>query len=311
MSLYFGVFISLFAYLIGMKLKKKFGWPVLNPLLVAIILVIAFLKATGISYTDYNTGASYISYFLTPSTVCLAIPLYKQLELLKKNLTAVAAAIAWLFYRSWYGMVLVIPVNYLIVSYYKNKKRDERAKKLMIEFRDAIQAVAAALLAGYSIEHAWKEAEREIMDLYGKEAMITKELIQMNAEIKLNRNVEEILHDLAVRSGVEEIQSFAEIFGFAKRSGGDFPQIIRTTAARISAKIEVEREVDTVIAGKKLEGKIMSVMPFFILAYLNLASGEFIDPLYGNLAGVLVMSAALLVFVGAMAINRRISDIRV
>lgn len=93
MSLYFGVFISLFAYLIGMKLKKKFGWPVLNPLLVAIILVIAFLKATGISYTDYNTGASYISYFLTPSTVCLAIPLYKQLELLKKNLTAVAAAI--------------------------------------------------------------------------------------------------------------------------------------------------------------------------------------------------------------------------
>ena len=93
MSLYFGVFISLFAYLIGMKLKKKFGWPGLNPLLVAIILVIAFLKATGISYTDYNTGASYISYFLTPSTVCLAIPLYKQLELLKKNLTAVAAAI--------------------------------------------------------------------------------------------------------------------------------------------------------------------------------------------------------------------------
>ena len=93
MSLYFGVFISLFAYLIGMKLKKKFGSPGLTPLLVAIILVIAFLKATGISYTDYNTGASYISYFLTPSTVCLAIPLYKQLELLKKNLTAVAAAI--------------------------------------------------------------------------------------------------------------------------------------------------------------------------------------------------------------------------
>ena len=83
------------------------------------------------------------------------------------------------------------------------------------------------------------------------------------------------------------------------------------TSLRLSAKIEVEREVDTVIAGKKLEGKIMSVMPFFILAYLNLASGEFIDPLYGNLAGVLVMSAALLVFVGAMAINRRISDIRV
>ena len=113
MSLYFGVFISLFAYLIGMKLKKKFGWPVLNPLLVAIILVIAFLKATGISYTDYNTGASYISYFLTPSTVCLAIPLYKQLELLKKNLTAVAAAITAGVIGSVYVMSMIFRLEHV------------------------------------------------------------------------------------------------------------------------------------------------------------------------------------------------------
>lgn len=93
MPLYFGMFISVFAYLIGMWLKKKLGWAVLNPLLVSIILVIAFLKATDISYGEYNTGASYISYFLTPATVCLAIPLYKQLELLKKNFTAVALGI--------------------------------------------------------------------------------------------------------------------------------------------------------------------------------------------------------------------------
>lgn len=93
MPLYFGMFISVFAYLIGMRLKEKLGWAVLNPLLVAIILVIVFLKASGISYTDYNEGAGYISYFLTPATVCLAIPLYKQLELLKKNLAAVLIAI--------------------------------------------------------------------------------------------------------------------------------------------------------------------------------------------------------------------------
>ena len=94
MPLYFGVFVSLFAYLIGMELKKKFGWPVLNPLLVAIVLVIAFLKATGITYTDYNEGASYISYFLTPATVCLAVPLYEKFELLKKNALAITLGIA-------------------------------------------------------------------------------------------------------------------------------------------------------------------------------------------------------------------------
>lgn len=93
MPLYFGMFISLAAYLIGMWLKKKLGWAVLNPLLVSIILVIAFLKAADISYSEYNEGACYISYFLTPATVCLAIPLYKQLELLKKNAVAVILGI--------------------------------------------------------------------------------------------------------------------------------------------------------------------------------------------------------------------------
>lgn len=93
MPLYFGMFVSVAAYLVGMALKKKLGWAILNPLLVAILLVMALLKATGISYGDYNQGASYISYFLTPATVCLAIPLYKQLELLKKNLAAVLCGI--------------------------------------------------------------------------------------------------------------------------------------------------------------------------------------------------------------------------
>lgn len=93
MPLYFGMFISVFAYIIGMWLKKKLKWGILNPLLVAVILVIAFLLGSGISYSDYNEGASYISYFLTPATVCLAIPLYKQLELLKKNFAAVIIGI--------------------------------------------------------------------------------------------------------------------------------------------------------------------------------------------------------------------------
>lgn len=93
MPLYFGMFISVFAYIIGIWLKKKLKWGILNPLLVAVVLVIAFLVGTGISYEEYNKGASYISYFLTPATVCLAIPLYKQLELLKKNFAAVMIGI--------------------------------------------------------------------------------------------------------------------------------------------------------------------------------------------------------------------------
>ena len=89
-SLYFGMLVSVGAYMLGVWLKKKTGWAILNPLLVAIIVVIAFLSVFHIEYKEYNRGAVYLGYFLTPATVCLAIPLYKQLELLRQHLIAVA-----------------------------------------------------------------------------------------------------------------------------------------------------------------------------------------------------------------------------
>lgn len=92
-SLYLGFVLTLLAYLAGAWLKKRLGWTILNPLLVAVVLVIACLVIAGVDYETYNSSARYISYLLTPSTVCLAIPLYKQLALLKRNLIAVIAAI--------------------------------------------------------------------------------------------------------------------------------------------------------------------------------------------------------------------------
>ena len=92
-SLFAGVAISLIAYEIGLFLKKKLGWAILNPLLVSIVIVIIALKGLGISYEVYNASAKYISYLLTPATVCLAVPLYEQLELLKKNMVAVVCGI--------------------------------------------------------------------------------------------------------------------------------------------------------------------------------------------------------------------------
>lgn len=85
--------ISVASYGLGLLLKKKFKLAILNPLLISIIITIAFLACTGISYEKYDEGAKYLSYLLTPATVCLAIPLYEQLELLKKNWHAVLIGI--------------------------------------------------------------------------------------------------------------------------------------------------------------------------------------------------------------------------
>ncbi|MCI8606908.1 MAG: LrgB family protein [Hungatella sp.] len=92
-SAFFGVFISLLFYGIGMTVKKKLKLAVFNPLLIAIVLTILFLAVTGIDYSVYEKGAKHISFLLTPATICLAVPLYEQLRLLKENLMAVVMGI--------------------------------------------------------------------------------------------------------------------------------------------------------------------------------------------------------------------------
>lgn len=92
-SVFFGAVISLLAYEAGLLMKKKFKLALFNPLLIAIIAVMGVLLIFDIDYEAYNEGGKYISYLLTPATVCLAVPLYQQLSLLRKNLKAVAAGI--------------------------------------------------------------------------------------------------------------------------------------------------------------------------------------------------------------------------
>lgn len=92
-STYFGVVLSLSAYAIGMRCKKKWDIPLLSPLLVAMTLIIVFLLAADIPFETYSRGAQYITVFLTPATVCFAVPLYRQMRVLRENAAAVAAGI--------------------------------------------------------------------------------------------------------------------------------------------------------------------------------------------------------------------------
>ncbi len=92
-SLFFGVMISIATYELGIFLKKKFKLALFNPLLVSIAAIMIILTVAHIDYGTYNEGAKYLSYLLTPATVCLAVPLYEQFELLKENVKAIMAGI--------------------------------------------------------------------------------------------------------------------------------------------------------------------------------------------------------------------------
>jgi predicted murein hydrolase (TIGR00659 family) len=92
-SVFFGVVVSIIGYELGLFLKKKFNKAIFNPLLISIIFVMIIVVISGVDFESYNNGAKYLSYLLTPATVCLAIPLYQQLDLLKNNLKAIMLGI--------------------------------------------------------------------------------------------------------------------------------------------------------------------------------------------------------------------------
>ena len=92
-SIFFGVFLTKFIYQLAGKVQKKWPIPILNPLLISIFAIMLILIVTGIPYETYEQGAKYIGNFLTPLTVCLAVPLYRQLKILKENIVAVLVSI--------------------------------------------------------------------------------------------------------------------------------------------------------------------------------------------------------------------------
>lgn len=92
-SSYFGLLLSTFFFMLAVRIKARFRLAILNPLLVSTLLIVLILKLTGIPYESYKESANLLSYLLTPATVCLAIPMYKQLQLLMDNLAAVLASI--------------------------------------------------------------------------------------------------------------------------------------------------------------------------------------------------------------------------
>ena len=92
-SVFFGVFVTLAAYFLGLKVRQKTGLAIMNPLLIAIALVMLLLGALHIDYAAYNQSARLVSSLLTPATVCLAVPLYEQLHLLKRHKAAILTGV--------------------------------------------------------------------------------------------------------------------------------------------------------------------------------------------------------------------------
>lgn len=246
-------------------------------------------------------GTDYRKYFFSK----------KELLRIVCGYLALSGGFSYLFYRSWMVMAAIwigFPV------YYRRKKKQKVQKRqdiLCREFKDSIQCAAASMAAGYSIENAFREAYTEMRMQYGEHALMTEELRYLTGCLSLNIPLEELLYDFANRSGLEDVRSFCEVFVFAKRSGGDFIQIIRMTSARISEKSELMEAIQTEISGKRMEQKIMNLMPLFILLYVDISFGGYLDSLYHNAFGICVMTACLALYLASYLLSEKIMAIEV
>ena len=219
--------------------------------------------------------------------------------------------ISYLFYGTFFAAIGLSPYMIFHMKSWKKKQIQKKKQEFEMQFKEAIQSISVALNVGYSAENAMKEALVDLQLIYPKEARIRKEFCYMIRQMEMNLTLEQILGELGERTEDEEVKLFATIFGMAKRSGGDMIEIIRSSVWQISEKIEVKREVETLMAAKKMEFHVMSLIPFAMIGYIRLAFPEFMRVLYGNVLGVLIMSSCLGIYGLAYVWGRRIVEVEV
>lgn len=204
------------------------------------------------------------------------------------------------FFDSWIpAAVAVVPVG---VVYWKAREkavREQQRAEMKRQFLYAAGLLSDYLKSGYSIENALVRSQAELREMYGENSRILREWRQMAAGLSLSQSAEEVFREFGERSDVEEIRSFAEIFSIVKRSGGQLGEVIGTVSEMLEGQFAVEEQIETMITAKRMEQKIMNVMPLGILLYIKLASPEFMQAMYVGVAGRMIMAGSLVVYAAA------------
>ena len=171
--------------------------------------------------------------------------------------------------------------------------------------------MSSALNVGYSVENAMREAWKDLQLLYTKEDKIVKEFRYMVHQLDMKLSMERILQESAERTQDEEVQTFVTVFSMAKKSGGDMVEIIHDAAYQIGEKIDVMKEINAMTAAKRMEFRIMSAIPFVMIGYLKISFPSFLEVLYGNLVGTVIMTVCLAVYLIAFEFGKKIVEIEV
>ena len=236
----------------------------------------------------------------------------RELLLVLGKSMAVSGLFSYVFYRSMAAFELMLPVSGVFLVLRERRQRLKKRKLLLAQqFKEAMVILAASLSAGYAMENAMAVSMEELKLIYGADGLIVQEFSGMVQQIRTNRNVEQVLLEFAGRSGLEDVQNLAEVLGIGKRTGGDLGSIMRHTAEVIRDKMQVKEEIMTLTASRQFEQKIMNLIPFFIVFYVEGTSPGFFDQMYRTGMGRGLMTLCLGLYLTAFWLSERILEIEV
>lgn len=225
---------------------------------------------------------------------------------------AVLFGVGYVFYRS----IIVSAIFAVLSVKYPEMRAKEiaanRQRALTLQFKDMLYSLSSAVGAGSSVENGLSIALEDMRKQYANpKTSIIQELELMVARVKLGQNIEEIFNDFARRSHIEDVQTFANIFDIAKRTGGNMIRIIRQTTDVISEKIETKNEIETALSGRKMEQKVLTAMPILLILFMTYGSGGFMEPIFTTIVGRIVATLGLICVILGSLWSQKITDIEV
>lgn len=223
----------------------------------------------------------------------------------------ITGLLGYFFFGSYRWVVVLSP---FIIIFLKKKQRDLcklRKQELLNQFKEMLISLNNAVQAGYSLDNALTETYKDMLYFYQDDSLIVKELAYIRAGMRNGRTIEEMMEDFGERSKTEDIMDFANVLAVGKKSGGNMNEIIKSGISVIEEKIDTKQKIQTLLSARKLEAKIMSGIPFFIILYIGSTSKGYFDTLYQTLGGHLFMTVCLFVYLAAVYLSERIVDIEI
>lgn len=187
---------------------------------------------------------------------------------------------------------------------------ESRKKKLRKQFRDMLEALTTALGAGKNVQDAFLSVQEDMKNQYEEGADILTELEAINNGIANGFVLEKLLANFGARSGIDDIQNFADVFEITYRMGGNVKETLRNTSEIIGDKMSVEEEIETTVSGSKSEQAIMLVMPVLLIGMIKVSSPEF-GSNFATSSGVIATTIGVALFIISYFVGKRLLEIRI